>query len=159
MSIVYQATKMHWYGLPEQFVSNFDVVIDVLFMKQVPILHAVHKQTQFSRTAVIPKQDWYNLWNTFMTIWVILYFDAPRSLWVVQAVTYHCHSIFCTSQHFECNIDADAIKAHWSFFAERYHDLLLRIVSKLILDHPTDPLNLIEDPATLVMLHNVCLNY
>lgn len=33
--------------LPEQCLFNFDVDIDVMFIRQVPVLHAVCKQTHF----------------------------------------------------------------------------------------------------------------
>lgn len=141
--------------LPEQCVFNFDVAIDVMFIRQVPILHAVCKQTHFSRAAVLPKQDSYTMWTTFMTIWVIPYLGVPHNLWVDQAKAFLSTQFTTLANVLGCNIVPIAVEAHWSLIAERYHDPLRRIVNKLILDHPTAPLNLIVDYANLAMSHTV----
>lgn len=42
--------------LPEQCTFNFDVAIDITFIKQQPILHAVFEQTHFLRAASLAKK-------------------------------------------------------------------------------------------------------
>lgn len=141
--------------LPEQCVFNFDVAINVMFIRQVPILHAVCKQTHFSRATVIPKQDSFTIWTAFMTMWVIPYLGVPYNLWVDQAKAFLSTQFTTLANVLGCNIVPIAVEAHWSLIAERYHDPLRRIVNKLIIDHPAAPLSLIVDYANLAMSHTV----
>lgn len=141
--------------LPEQCVFNFDVAIDVMFIRQVPILHAVCKQKHFSRAAILPKQDSYTIWATFMTIWMIPYLGVPHNLWVDQAKSFLSTQFTTLANVLGCNIVSIAVEAHWSLIAERYHDPLRRVVNKLFLDHPAAPLNLIVYYANLAISHTI----
>jgi hypothetical protein len=74
--------------LPDQCVFNFDVALDVMFIRGQPILHAVCRQTHFSRAAPLLKQDSYTLWEAFMSIRVLPYLGVPYNLWVDQAKSF-----------------------------------------------------------------------
>lgn len=74
--------------LPDQCVFKYDVVIDVMFIAGIPVLHAVCRQTHFSREAPLPKQYSYTIWCTFLKIWVTPYLGVPYNLWVDQAKAF-----------------------------------------------------------------------
>lgn len=128
-----------------------------MFIRQVPILHTVCKQTHFSRATVLPKQDSYTMWTAFMTICVILYLGVPQNLWLDQAKAFLSTHFTTLATVFGFKIFPIAVEAHWSLIAERYHDPLRLIVNKLIFDHPAAPLNLVVDYANLALSHTVGL--
>lgn len=129
--------------------------MDVMFIRGQAILHAVYRQTHFSRAAPLQKQDSYTLWQTFMSIWVIPYLRVPYNLWVDQAKSFLCVQFRTLAPTLECTLVPIAVEAHWSLIAERYHDPLRRIANKLIVDHPSAPLSLIIDYANLAMSHTI----
>ena len=141
--------------LPDQCVFNYDVAVDVMFIHGNAILHAVCRQTHFSRAALLPKQDSYIIWCTFMTMWVVPYLGVPYNLWVDQAKAFLSVQFKTLANSLGCNLVPIAVEAHWSLIAERHHDPLRRIVNKLIVDHPAAPLPLIIDYANLAMYHTV----
>lgn len=141
--------------LPEQCIFNFDVAIDVMFIRGQAILHAVCRQTHFSRAAPLQKQDSYTLWQTFMSIWVTPYLGVPYNLWVDQAKSFLSVQFKTLASTLGCTLVPIAVEAHWSLIAERYHDPLRRIANKLIVDHPSAPLPLIIDYANLAMSHTI----
>lgn len=141
--------------LPDQCVFNYDVAIDVMFISGNPVLHAVCRQTHFSRAAPLPKQDSYTIWSVFMTIWVTPYLGVPHNLWVDQAKAFLSVQFKTLANSLGCNIVPIAVEAHWSLIAERYHDPLRRISRKLIVDHPAAPMELIVDYANLAMSHTI----
>lgn len=141
--------------LPEQFVFNYDVALDVMFIAGHPILHTVCRQTHFSRAAPLPQQDSYTIWVTFMTIWVVPYLGVPFNLWVDQAKAFLSVQFKTLANSLGCNLVPIAVEAHWSLIAERYHDPLRRISMNLITDHPAAPLQLIIDYANLAMSHTI----
>ena len=57
--------------LPDQCVFNYNVAVAVTIIHESAILHAVCRQTHFSRAALLLNQDSYTLWCTFMTIWMV----------------------------------------------------------------------------------------
>lgn len=67
-------------ALAEQCTFNFDVALDIMFIRQVPILHVVCKTTHLFCAAVIPKQDSSTMWITSMTIWVGPHTGGPHSV-------------------------------------------------------------------------------
>lgn len=141
--------------LPYQCVFNFDVALDVMFIYQRPILHAVCRQTHFYRAVVLKKQDSYTIWYTFMRNWVAPYLGVPHNLWVNHAKAFLSTQFNSLANSLGCNLIPVAVEAHWSLIAERYHDPLHRITQKLILDHPSAPLDLVLDYANLAMSHTV----
>lgn len=137
--------------MPEHYVYNFKVAIDIIFIQKIPILHVVCRQTHFSRSFPLPGQDSFILWSSFMTIWVIHYLGLPYNSWVDQAKSFLSAHFNALANSLGCNIILIAVDAHWSLIAERYYDHLRRIVDKLIVGHPTAPLSLIVDYANLAM--------
>lgn len=90
-----------------------------------------------------------------MKIWVTPYLGVPHNLWVDQAKAFLSTQFQALANSLGCNLVPVAVEAHWSLIAERYHNQLLRITQKLILDHPTAPLALILDYANLAMSHSI----
>lgn len=141
--------------LPEQCVFNFNVAINVMFIEQVLILHAVSKQTPFSRAAILSKQDSYTIWTTFVSIWVIPYLGVPHNHWVEQAKLFLSTQFTTLANVLECNIVTIAVEAHCSLIAEHYQDPLRPFVSKVIPDRPTASLNIIVNYENLAMAHTI----
>ena len=70
---------------PTDVIFNYAVAMDVLFSENEPIIHAVYRQTHFSRAEFIPKQESQTIWSAFVTRWVLPYHGLPYELWVDQA--------------------------------------------------------------------------
>lgn len=141
--------------LPEHYVFNFDVAIDVMFEEGKPILHAVCRQTHFSRATVYERQTSKALYEAFMRIWAIPYLGVPTNVWVDQAKAFLSKEFKTYLESLGCKVIAIGVEAHWSLIAERYHDPLRRIIQKLRSDHPHAPLDLIIDYSNLAMSHTV----
>lgn len=141
--------------LPEQCVFNFDVALDVMFIRSQPVLHAVCRRTHFSRATPLPKQDSYTIWESFMRIWVTPYLGVPYNLWVDQAKAFLSVQFKTLAASLGCNLVPIAAESHWPLIAKRYHDPLRRIAKKLSIDHPSAPLHLIIDYSNLAMSHTV----
>ena len=141
--------------LPDKCVFNYDVALDVIFFTKIPILHAVCRQTHFSRAAILSKQDSYTIWCVFMTIWVATYLGVPFNLRVDQAKAFLSVQLKTLANSLGCNLVPIAVEAHWSLIAKRYHDPLQRIVQKRITDYPAAPFSLIADYANMAMSHTL----
>lgn len=137
--------------LPEQCVFSFDVAIDVMFIRNQPILHAVRRQTPFSRATPLSAQDSFTIWETFIKILVLPYLDVPYNLWMDQSKLFLSVQFKTLASSLGCNHVPIAVEAHWSLITERCHDPLRRISNKLIVEHPAAPLQLLLDYANLAM--------
>lgn len=122
--------------LPEQCLFNFDVAIDVMFIRNQSVINAICKQTHFLREAPIPAQNSFTIWETFMIVWVLPYFGVPYNLWADQAKSFFSVQFKTMASSLECNLIPIAVEACLSLVAKRYHDPLGRISNKHLVDHP-----------------------
>lgn len=131
------------------------MTIYVMIIGQVLILHAVCKQTHFSRAVILPKQDSYTIWTAFMSFWVIPHLGISHYLWADQAKAFLSVQFATLENALGCGIIPIAVEAHLSLIAEWYHDPLRPIANKLIVEHSAAPLQLIIDYVNLAMSHTV----
>lgn len=77
-----------------------------------------------------------------MSIWVIPYLGVPFNVWVDQAKAFLSTQFISLANSLGCNLIPIVVEANLSLITERYHDPLMRIINKLLLDYPAAPLSL-----------------
>lgn len=120
----------------ENILFNEEVVIDIMYLDEKPVLHMLDAQTQFSAARRIADVSTTNIWKCTIQCWIIIYTGTPYKIKVDQGSAFgnNLISVVKTS-----NIDVvrTGIVSHSSMvIGERYHEPLRKTFRKLRISSP-----------------------
>jgi hypothetical protein len=65
---------------PDDIIFNQELLLDLIYIGQRPILHIVDRGTRFSAARFLPSSDAETIWTTFVRAWSALYAGFTESI-------------------------------------------------------------------------------
>jgi hypothetical protein len=136
--------------MDQEVAFNQEVLLDVMYYKNLPILHVIDAGTHFSAARFLPRVDTNTVWNAFLQCWSSAYIGHPESLLTDQG------SVFL-SQHWsglcraaDIRLRHTGTESHNSLHVgETLHAPLRRVLRKINDEHPDVP----DDHALSIAIH------
>lgn len=128
-------------ALPEEDCCfNRLVYIDVMFLEQKAVLHAVDRDTLFSAATALNGQSAADVWDVFMDVWVTPLVGYPDKLHVDAGSQLRSVSFLALLSSSGVKMRPSGVESHNALGAgERYHVYLRQLFKRVRADHPAVP--------------------
>ena len=139
-------------SFPKNVVFNSVLALDLMYIRQQPILHVVDLSTNFSAARILPGQSVQGVWSAFLQCWVSVYPGYPDVIKTDQGSVFTSSEFLKLSTMAGVKIELSGVESHNSLSAgEKYHDPLRRIYEKILFDNPSMPPDFILSTAVKSM--------
>ena len=140
-------------ALPEEDTCfNRLVYVDLMFVEQQAVLHAVDSDTLFSAATILNGQSAAEVWEAFMLVWVTPLVGYPEELHVDAGSQLRSASFLALLSSSGVKMRPSGVESHNALGAgERYHAYLRQLFKRVRADHPKIPVQLALSMAVWAM--------
>lgn len=128
---------------PDKVVFNNEILIDVMYLDNKPVLHIVDAGTNFMSARFLPALDTETVWNTLLYSWILMYTGFPSTIRTDQGSTFTSSEWKQRCKEASVTLKYTGTESHNSLGAgETYHAMLRRVYNKVSLSFPQAPAQL-----------------
>jgi hypothetical protein len=134
----YSSRPLHFsVRSPDDVVFNQELLIDVMYIENRPVLHIVDRGTRFSAARFLAKVDTETVWTTFVRAWSSLYIGFPHSMLTDQGSVFMSRTWRGMCAVADISLRHTGVESHNSLnVGESLHGPLRRIYLRVHDSHP-----------------------
>lgn len=123
----------------ERTIFNGRILLDVMYIENLPVLHIIDELTRFSAARFLPGISTKQIWDTFVECWCLIYTGIPNKILVDQGSSFG-EAFVVSGRLCNVNVSHTGIESHNSLgIGERYHQPLRTTYRKISIAHPHIP--------------------
>ena len=116
------------FTLRDDIHFNHTIIIDIMYIDNKPVLHAVDEATRFTAACWLPDLTAKTVWDTFRMMWIDTYVGPPDFIMTDAGKNFTSKEFSQLAGNVGTNVKTVPVEAHWSIgIVERYHGILRRI--------------------------------
>lgn len=120
----------------EDVKFNEEILMDIMYIDNRPILHIVDASTHFSAARFLPNVSVKTIWSVLVDCWFCIYTGLPNRILVDQGTSFG-ESFVQLARASDVQVNKTGIEAHSSLsICERYHQPLRNTFRKIKLENP-----------------------
>ncbi|KAF1828306.1 hypothetical protein BDW02DRAFT_652134 [Decorospora gaudefroyi] len=106
---------------------NFRLIVDVMYIHQKPVLHAVDEATAFQAARFLLNLQANTTWNTLRAMWIDMYVGPPDIIATDAGKNFISEEFVNNAKTMAINVEEVPVEAHQSIGkVERYHAAIRR---------------------------------
>lgn len=126
---------------------NFKVIVDVMYINQKPVLHAVDEATAFQAARFLPNMQANTTWDTLRAMWIDMYVGPPDVIATDAGKNFISEEFVNSAKSMAIEVTEVPVEAHNSVGkVERYHAVIRRAFEVISEDigRSTPPENILQ---------------
>jgi hypothetical protein len=116
------------FTLRDDVDFNHTIIVDIMYIDNKPVLHAVDEATRFNAARWLPNISAKTTWDTLRMMWIDMYLGPPDFIATDAGTNFNSKEFSQLAASLGTCIKVVPVEAHWSIgIVERYHGVLRRI--------------------------------
>jgi hypothetical protein len=116
------------FSLHEDVDFNHTVIIDIMYIDNKPLLHAVDEATRFHAANWLTNLTTEHVWDTLRHMWIDMYLGPPDFIMTDAGTNFTSKKFSHLAGNVGTTVRTVPVEAHWSIgVVERYHGIIRRI--------------------------------